>query len=97
MLYLGYCRHCGAGLLGLRRCGQGHLLVLCDECDALWQTSDLGQPPQFPPQPDLPCPHCGQSLNGPTAHWASLDEVRQAGWNDALIVGPGGCSAASAT
>ena len=48
MYYVGFCRICGTGPLGLRRCGQcGKVVVLCDECDAIWTTADLTSKPRF--------------------------------------------------
>ena len=36
MYYVGFCRICGTGPLGLRECGGcGEVVVLCDECDAV--------------------------------------------------------------
>jgi hypothetical protein len=60
-------------------------VALCDECDAVWQSPELDSPPTYVQQPKLPCPVCGKSLLDPPAHWATLEEVKQAGWKEAII------------
>jgi hypothetical protein len=86
LFYVGFCPVCGEGTLGVRICGgPGHAVILCDECDAVWPTVDVTQTPVFPAQPQLPCPHCGATLVGGSAHWAAAAEIRQVGWQDAVI------------
>lgn len=85
MFYIGFCPVCGEGLLGIRVCaGQGHGVVLCDECDAIWKTIELVEP-TFSSDPDLRCPECGADLAQPPARWATRDEIEQLGWGDAII------------
>jgi len=86
MHYVGFCPVCGGGLLGVRACaGPAHLVILCDECDALWQTPEISDLPQFPEQPDLPCPECGAQLRAGRSRWATRGEIESAGWAGFLI------------
>lgn len=85
MYYTGICPACEQGTLGLRICSsQQDLVILCDECDALWLSPDTSTPPLFPDQPELPCPACEGNLMDPPAHWASLGELFQRGWLPAV-------------
>lgn len=82
MQYVDFCTVCDGGTLGVRVCAAGdHCVILCDECDAVWLSPDLSDEPQFPDQPQLPCPHCGASLCEPASHWADQEEVQAAGWS----------------
>lgn len=81
MYYAGICSFCEQGALGIRICSsENHALILCDECDAVWKSTDLSEKPVFPAQPDLPCPCCSGNLMVPPAHWASFGEIYQRGW-----------------
>jgi len=81
MYYVGICPKCEQGTLGIRICStQEDLVILCDECDALWLPAALTAEPVFPKQPDLPCPCCDGNLLNPPAHWASLGEIYAKGW-----------------
>ncbi|TWT90661.1 hypothetical protein Mal64_10560 [Pseudobythopirellula maris] len=81
MLYVGFCRVCGTGPLGLRLCGGcGALVILCDECDAVWTTADTSAPPAFSDEPELPCPHCEASLVDAPSRWATREEVASCDW-----------------
>lgn len=81
MFYVGICRLCGTGPLGLRRCGDcGRVVVLCDECDAVWTGADLEVPPRVTDDPDLPCPHCKATLVGGGSSWASRQEIDDEPW-----------------
>ena len=84
MYYVGTCPKCKQGLLGVRVCGgEGrHVVILCDECDATWQTPETSRRPVYPKQPDLPCPECGKSLRQKPARWARIRDLRRAGWED---------------
>lgn len=81
MYYVGTCPFCEQGSLGIRICSKAEdVVILCDECDALWLSADLTKKPAFPEQPDLPCPYCQGNLTDPPAHWASFGEIYQRGW-----------------
>lgn len=86
MLYVGFCRVCKTGPLGLRVCGScDELVILCDECDAVWTVADVTEAPSFTDDPALPCPHCGGSLVEPPSHWADPAEVDKTAWlNEAI-------------
>ena len=86
MWYVGFCPRVVREPSGVRICSSGrHTVAMCDECDAVWQSPELDSPPTYVQQPGLPCPDCGESLLNAPAHWATLDEVQQAGWQDSLI------------
>ena len=87
LLYVGFCRICGTGPLGLRKCGGcGQVVILCDECDAAWISADLHRPPAFTSDAALPCPACNSSLMSPQSRWANEDEVHATGWlHEALV------------
>lgn len=81
MLSIGLCRVCQAGPLGLRTCGGcGEVVVLCDECDAVWAGGKLEEPPEPLREGDLPCPACGASLIDRPSHWAAREEAAACGW-----------------
>ena len=88
MLYVGFCRICGTGPLGLRFCGQcGGIVILCDECDAVWTSADLNSKPHFANDLTLACPMCDASLVDPPARWATQDDVHNAAWLDKALKG----------
>ncbi|MEM9185857.1 MAG: hypothetical protein AAGB00_05105 [Planctomycetota bacterium] len=81
MHYAGFCRLCETGPLGVRKCGGCQaLLLLCDECDAVWTTADPTASPVTTDDPDLPCPHCRASLVGDDSSWANAAEIAGANW-----------------
>ena len=81
MHYVGFCRLCGTGPLGLRRCGQcASVVILCDECDAVWTDADLAAPPTLTEDPALPCPKCEASLIDLPSRWATEEEVDATDW-----------------
>lgn len=81
MYYVGECRVCTTGPLGLRRCGGcGRVVLLCDECDSVWTDADTDQPPCRAAEDDLPCPHCGASLIERPSRWATRDEADGCDW-----------------
>jgi hypothetical protein len=85
MHHAGKCPRCEQGLLGLRVCAGGaHVVLMCDECDAVWTTPDTKQRPLYLDQPRLPCPTCRQPLRDEPAHWAEATEIEQHGWSDAV-------------
>ena len=81
MFYVGFCRLCGTGPLGLRRCGScGKVVVLCDECDAIWMSSDLSAKPYLAQGEELPCPECRGSLLRSPSRWATLADIEASSW-----------------
>ncbi len=86
MHYVGTCRCCGQGLLGIRICCEDEIgLILCEECEAIWLEPTCTGTPLFPQQPDSCCPRCGRSLWQPPSHWASGDEVDRLGWAEYVL------------
>jgi len=81
MTYVGFCRICGTGPLGLRECGRCHaVVVLCDECDATWIDADFSGTPQFASDGELPCPHCQASLIKKPSRWATQGTIHDIAW-----------------
>ena len=81
MYYVGFCRICQTGPLGLRRCGRcGNVVLLCDECDAVWQNADVSETPIYPTNGELLCPNCDHSLIDPPSHWASEQQLESVEW-----------------
>ncbi len=81
MHYVGYCRICGTGLLGLRECGRcGEVVVLCDECDSVWTDGDFSVKPTIAGENDLPCPFCEASLLLPPSRWATKSKIDKLAW-----------------
>ena len=71
---VGTCRLCGAGPLGLRRCGVcRRVVVMCDECDVAWKTADTSGRPVYATEHDLPCPWCRASLITSGSAWTERD------------------------
>lgn len=86
MYYVGFCSSCGEGTIGLRVCASSeHVVALCDECDAMWPTTKISAAPQFPDQPHLPCPECGEPLCDSPARWANGGEVAKHGWAESVV------------
>ncbi len=81
MYYVGFCRICGTGPLGLRRCGScGEVVVLCDECDAVWTAADLMAKPYLAQSGELPCPNCDASLIDGPSRWATQAQIEATDW-----------------
>ncbi len=81
MYYVGFCRLCGTGPLGLRQCGRcNKLLILCDECDAIWTSSDLKAKPFLAQSGELPCPACENSLIETPSRWATQTDIEASDW-----------------
>lgn len=81
MYYVGICPFCEQGNLGIRICSkEGDVVILCDECDALWLSIDLKSKPLFPEQPNLPCPCCKGNLSDDPARWANFGEIYIKDW-----------------
>ena len=82
MHYVGFCRICGTGPLGLRECGGcGEIVVMCDECDAVWTDADFAKQPTLADKTGaLPCPYCGNSLLDSPSRWAPKSKVDKVAW-----------------
>lgn len=88
MHYVGFCRICKTGPLGLRICGACEAIsIMCDECDSVWSTPDLAAPPITARGEVLPCPTCGASLHDASAHWARRAEIAARAWLQTAIDG----------
>jgi len=86
MYYVGFCRICGTGPLGLRECGRCEsVVVLCDECDAVWTDADFSARPQFANEGELPCPHCEASLIKKPSRWATKGKINDVAWVQAAF------------
>ncbi len=83
MVYLEeYCPVCGTGTVGFRLCSDGVALVLmCDECDALWATPDRWSttPALYSQPPDFTVPGMRCSI-APPSRWATSSEVERREW-----------------
>ena len=81
MYYVGTCPFCEQGNLGIRICSkESDVVILCDECDAVWLSTNLESKPLFPEQPLLPCPFCQGNLSEHPAHWANFEEIYMNDW-----------------
>lgn len=81
MYYVGKCRICEQGTLGLRTCGQCEAIaIVCDECDVAWDSPDLATQPTIANETTLPCPTCGESLYGGASHWTTQQEIDRRAW-----------------
>ena len=81
MYYVGFCRICGTGPLGLRECGGcGEIVVLCDECDAVWTDANFSAKPLLAGVDKLPCPYCEKSLLEQPSQWAPKSKIDKVAW-----------------
>lgn len=81
MFYIGFCKQCGTGPLGLRTCGVcTSVVVVCDECDSVWGGANLSDPPATTGTTTLPCPRCRTDLYALPAHWSTQEEIDHASW-----------------
>ena len=79
MFSVGACPRCEQGCVGIRVCCGGHEpLCVCDECDAVWTRPELTGPPLYPV--DDCCPLCDEPLWPLPSHWATRQEIVEAGW-----------------
>lgn len=89
LYYVGFCKRCGTGPLGVRICGPcGRPWIVCDECDAVWDNPSCDGEPLTLAEPELPCPACQASLMAPTSRWASEEDLDRVGWHE-YVVGKG--------
>ena len=56
------------------------MVVLCDECDAVWTSADLDATPQFAQAGELPCPRCEASLFDSPSRWATKAQIEGTDW-----------------
>ena len=86
MYYVGFCRVCGTGPLGLRACGNcGEVVILCDECDSVWTDADLNAEPLTAGEGDLLCQVCQSALLDSPSRWATREDLEAVDWlQDAL-------------
>lgn len=86
MYYVGTCRCCEQGLLGIRICCEDEIgLILCEECEAIWLHPTCPGSPLFPQQPDSACPRCNRPIWEAPAHWATQAEVDRLDWNEYVL------------
>ncbi|MFT5323541.1 MAG: hypothetical protein ACI8P0_001391 [Planctomycetaceae bacterium] len=87
MLHAGTCRCCDQGLLCFRICCEPRRpLIVCDECDAIWNEPDLLAAPEFASAEGSECPFCGSPIWQAPARGATLSELKQCQW-ESLVVG----------
>ena len=85
LYYVGRCRICRTGPLGVLRCGGcGSLVLLCDECDSVWPDARVEGAPQPASGDDLPCPSCEASLLDDGC-WAGEDQIAVCDWLSAAL------------
>ena len=78
------CPFCGEyGQLRFWRCPGGQVIVVCDECNALFRSPELvGEFDAItdPRSPDWWSPKLGCAVAGPGSRYATRSEVVTAGW-----------------
>jgi hypothetical protein len=82
------CPICNTGSIGFRRCSDGATIVLmCDECDSLWIIPNdiLPGTVLYAQPPDYVVPGLACSISGGKAGWATIDEITDAGWSEAVV------------
>lgn len=84
-----YCPICRSGLRGILRCSDKKtLVIICDECDAIWLDPvnlDADQA-LFVSPPDFVIPGLDCSVGDKQdAGWATRDEVKAYGWENFII------------
>jgi hypothetical protein len=83
------CPVCRTGVIGIRRCADGHNIVLmCDECETVWaspmQVSTATALEAVPPSFDVQ--ELAVAIAGGAAAWATHAEVTGIGW-DGYVAG----------
>ena len=82
MICFRLCPECrGYGMVGFWKCSDKSLALCCDECDAAWDGPDAFErgEGQSPSGPDFKIGE-GCALRGPETGWATIEEIREAGW-----------------
>ena len=83
MFYIAECPFEPNGSLGIWKCSDGKtLMILCDECNAMWlhplrttpaEALKVGSPPHCHPESSAP-------IFGAGSGWATKDEIVSKGW-----------------
>jgi hypothetical protein len=79
------CVVCGDGILGFLRCSDGKkIVIMCEECNSVWLTPGevSHEDPIYTEAPDYLLPDSNISISGNDSGWASLDEIKSAGFED---------------
>ncbi len=77
------CPVCRAGVIGIRRCADGHsLVVMCDECETVWASPSLISASNAldAEPPDFAVAELDVAIAGGSAGWAAREEVAAKGW-----------------
>lgn len=81
MYYIDECSICESGSLGLWACGMcQNIVILCDECDAMWPNAKVKELPIYAEEDNLPCPACSATLFENQSHWATQEEISRSQW-----------------
>jgi hypothetical protein len=79
-----FCPICEYGSMGFLRCSDNETIVLlCDECDAIWLSPKKVSANQalFPTSPEFLVPSLQCSIKEPPSRWATQEEVANKGWS----------------
>jgi hypothetical protein len=76
------CPVCGTISLSIRVCGgeDEEIIVLCEECDAIWLEPDLSGEPYFPEEHNMLCPSGKGTIASPESYWANEAQIKAKGW-----------------
>lgn len=69
-------------------CGQGHMLIMCDVCYAIWLDPGLSDEP-IDDLVNVRCPYGDDLIFDGGGHWATQEEIEQNGWWE-HVIGEGG-------
>lgn len=75
------CPLCQSGAVGFRLTSRRDVLLMCNECDAVWTSpNDVElKSAVFPSQPEFQVNSHG-SVKSPDSQWAGLSDIRLAGF-----------------
>ena len=65
-----------------------HGYVLCDDCEKLWLSPEIGTEQRCQPDVTPTCPLCHAAVYGQHARWASESDVIELGWREQCVVEP---------
>jgi len=88
MFYIKACPFCGDGALGIRRCADGHkLVVMCDECESVWTSPDNISLTNILDIEDngFKLRDLELEIGGGSAGWASEAEIAAKGWSQFVV------------